>query len=92
VLAAIWLLGSIHSRARFRSSNAAASLNPSKLEASAEDRYRLDERANVLAEIRAHPIEGLGVTIPWAATAQTLSLEAKEKVASTCTSRRCGSG
>jgi O-antigen ligase len=75
VLAAIWLLGSIHFQGQIPIIKRAASLNPSKLEASAEDRYRLDERANVLAEIRAHPIEGLGVTIPWAATAQTLSLE-----------------
>lgn len=75
VAAAIWLLGSINFQSQIPIVKRAASLAPGKLEANAEDRYRLDERANVLAEIRAHPIEGLGVTIPWAATAQTLSLE-----------------
>jgi hypothetical protein len=75
VAAAIWLLGSLHFQNSVPIVKRAASLNPSSIEASAEDRYRLDERANVLAEIKKHPISGLGVTIPWAATAQTLSLE-----------------
>jgi hypothetical protein len=75
VAVAIWLLGSIHFQNQLPIVKRAASLAPSKLEANAEDRYRLDERANVLAEIRAHPITGLGMTIPWAATAQTLPLE-----------------
>jgi hypothetical protein len=77
VAAAIWLLGSINFQAQIPIVKRAATLTPSKLEANAEDRYRLNERANVLAEIRAHPIAGLGVTIPWAATAQTLSLESE---------------
>jgi hypothetical protein len=75
VAAAIWLLGSLHFQNSVPIVKRAASLNPSSIEASAEDRYRLDERANVLAEIKKHPVSGLGVTIPWAATAQTLSLE-----------------
>jgi O-antigen ligase len=75
VAVAVWLLGSIHFQDQIPVVKRAATLSPSKLEASAEDRYRLNERANVLAEIRAHPITGLGVTIPWKATAQTLSLE-----------------
>jgi O-antigen ligase len=75
VAAAIWLMGSVSLGTQLPIVKRAASLNPSKLEASAGDRYRLDERANVLAEIRAHPVTGLGVTIPWAATAQTLSRE-----------------
>jgi O-antigen ligase len=75
VLAAVWLLGSIHFQNQLPIVKRASTLTPSKLQASAEDRYRLDERANVLAEIRAHPISGLGVTIPWRATAQTLSIE-----------------
>ncbi len=33
----------------------------------------------MLAEIWAHPIAGLGVTIPWAATAQTLPLESAQQ-------------
>ncbi len=42
-----------------------ASLNPSKLTSNPEDRYRLDERKNVLAEIRASPLVGLGMAVPW---------------------------
>ncbi len=75
VVAAVWLLGSIHFQDQIPLVKRASTLTPSKLEASAEDRYRLNERANVLAEIRAHPITGLGVTIPWKASTQTLSLE-----------------
>jgi O-antigen ligase len=46
----------------------AQSLKPSKVQVNAEDRYRLDEQANVVAEIRDHPIAGLGLGIDWAAT------------------------
>jgi hypothetical protein len=79
VAAAIWLLGSINFQGGIPIVKRAVSLAPSKLQASAEDRYRLDERANVLAEIRAHPISGLGMAIPWAATAQTLPLEGQKE-------------
>src|SRR5271168_4340553 len=72
VVVAIWLLGSINFQNQSPIVKRVASLAPSKLEANAEDRYRLDERADVLAELRAHPIAGLGMTIPWAATARTL--------------------
>ena len=72
---AVWLLGSIHFQTQAPIIKRAVSLSPSNLQANAEDRYRLNERANVIAEIRAHPIQGLGVTIPWAATAQTLAVE-----------------
>jgi len=75
VVVSIWLLGSIHFQDQIPIVKRAESLAPSKLEASAQDRYRLNERANVIAEIRAHPISGLGVTIPWRATTQTLALE-----------------
>lgn len=75
VVAAIWLLGTTSFQSQLPIIKRASTLSPTKLEANAQDRYRLNERANVLAEIRAHPISGLGVTIPWAATAQTLSLE-----------------
>jgi O-Antigen ligase len=76
---AIWLLGSVN----LQNSQApivrrVASLNPSKLEQSVEDRYRLDERANVLAAIRAHPVSGLGMLVPWAASSQPLSVEHPE--------------
>jgi O-antigen ligase/polysaccharide polymerase Wzy-like membrane protein len=79
VVLAIWLLGSINFQNQSPIVKRVASLAPSKLEANAEDRYRLDERADVLAEIWAHPATGLGVTIPWAATAQTLPLESAQE-------------
>jgi len=75
VVAAIWLLGSIHFQSQLPVVKRLNSLSPSRLESNVQDRYRLDERANVLSEIGAHPITGLGVTIPWAATAQPLSVE-----------------
>ncbi|HEX2015883.1 MAG TPA: O-antigen ligase family protein [Solirubrobacteraceae bacterium] len=42
-----------------------ASLNPNKLTTNPDDRYRLDERRNVLAELRDQPITGLGLANPW---------------------------
>jgi O-antigen ligase len=75
----VWLLGSVG----FQSSGSPIvqrfdTLTPAKLEANAEDRYRLDERANVLGAIGEHPITGLGVTVPWAATFRPLSVEHPE--------------
>jgi O-antigen ligase len=46
----------------------ARSLQPSKVQVNAEDRYRIDEQANVVAEIRRHPVVGLGLGVDWAAT------------------------
>jgi hypothetical protein len=46
----------------------ARSLQPSKVESNAQDRYRLDELRNVTAEIRREPITGLGLGGQWAAT------------------------
>jgi hypothetical protein len=45
----------------------AQSLSPSKLQTSSDDRYRLDEQRNVLAELRRHPLTGIGVGVPWTA-------------------------
>jgi hypothetical protein len=45
----------------------AGSLQPSKVESNAQDRYRIDELRNVTAEIRRHPITGLGLGGQWAA-------------------------
>jgi O-antigen ligase len=75
VVAGIWLLGSISFQSQLPIVKRVASLAPSKLEANVQDRYRLDERANVLNAIREHPITGLGVAIPWAADAQPLSVD-----------------
>jgi O-antigen ligase len=45
----------------------ARSLEPSKLEQNAQDRYRIDELDNVMAEIRRQPITGLGLGAQWTA-------------------------
>lgn len=77
IAAAIWLLGSLNFQAQIPIVKRVSSLSSSRLEASAADRYRLDERANVLSELSQHPITGLGITIPWAATARTLAIESE---------------
>jgi O-Antigen ligase len=41
------------------------SLSPSHVTTNPEDRYRLDERKNVLAAIRTSPLVGLGAAVPW---------------------------
>ena len=79
VAAGIWLLGSIN----FQSSQSpivkrAASLSPSSLANNVEDRYRLDERANVLAQLEKKPITGLGILVPWEATERPLPVEHEE--------------
>jgi hypothetical protein len=78
VVVTIWLLGSINFQSQLPIVKRAASLSPSKLEASQQDRYRLDERANVLGAIREHPLTGLGITVPWAATVHPLPVEREE--------------
>jgi hypothetical protein len=75
---AIWLLGSVHFQGAAPLVKRATSLSPARIEASAEDRYRLNERADVIAAIEAHPIAGLGVTVPWKATTETLAIEGGE--------------
>jgi hypothetical protein len=42
-----------------------SSINPTLVAANVEDRYRLDERKNVLAALRASPVVGLGLAVPW---------------------------
>jgi O-Antigen ligase len=46
----------------------AQSLEPTKVEQNAQDRYRIDELRNVTAELREHPVTGLGLGGQWAAT------------------------
>jgi O-Antigen ligase len=74
----IWLLGSISFQSQLPIVKRVASLSPSKLEANQQDRYRLDERANVLGAIREHPFTGLGITVPWSASVHPLSVEREE--------------
>lgn len=75
VALAIYLVGSVHFQAQNPITKRFTSLNPTSLQANVEDRYRLDERANVLGEIKQHPISGLGMTIPWTATVRPLPVE-----------------
>jgi O-antigen ligase len=75
---AILLLGSINFQAQLPLVKRVESLTPSRLTTNAEDRYRLDERANVLGELRRHPITGIGLGVPWQATEQPLSVEHEE--------------
>jgi O-Antigen ligase len=75
---AVWLVGSAHFQSQLPVVKRAVSLQPSSIVANVEDRYRLDERANVIGEIRRHPIVGLGMTIPWAATVRPLPVEHEE--------------
>ena len=72
---AIWLAGSVQFQSQLPVVKRVVSLQPARVEANVEDRYRLDERANVLGEIGRHPITGLGMTIPWAATDRPLPVE-----------------
>jgi hypothetical protein len=43
------------------------SLQPGKLTLNVQDRYRLDERRNVIANLEEHPVTGLGIAVPWVA-------------------------
>jgi len=72
---AILLLGTTHLEGQSPIVKRATSLAPTKIENNVEDRYRLDERANVEAEIEKHPITGLGINGEWAATRRTLPIE-----------------
>jgi O-antigen ligase len=78
VAVAIWLLGSLNFQSNLPIVKRVDSISLSRLEANREDRYRIDERTNVLANIKEHPIIGLGVGIPWQATAAPLSIEHEE--------------
>lgn len=75
VVAAFLILGSIHFQSQLPVVKRVSSLSPTSLEANKQDRYRLDERANVIAAIKAHPVTGLGITIPWPASARPLPIE-----------------
>jgi O-antigen ligase len=71
VAVAVWALSAVGFQA-FQAQGPlverARSLQPSKVQVNAEDRYRIDEQANVVAEIRRHPVAGLGLGVDWAAT------------------------
>jgi O-antigen ligase len=78
VAIAIWLLGSTNFQSQSPIVRRAESLAPNSLQTNIVDRYRLDERANVLGAIEQHPITGLGMKVPWSATFHTPSIEYPE--------------
>lgn len=53
----------------------ATTINPASISANQQDRYRLDERANVIANIREDPIAGRGLAVPWTASERTMGLD-----------------
>jgi hypothetical protein len=75
LVGAILILGSTHLEGQSPIVQRATSLAPTKIENNVEDRYRLDERANVIAEIEKHPISGLGIDGEWSAAARTMPIE-----------------
>jgi hypothetical protein len=42
-------------------------LSPSQISLSADDRYRIEERRNVLQDVEQRPVFGLGIGVPWVA-------------------------
>jgi hypothetical protein len=75
VVVAGWALWSLGFQADGRLATRVESLKPTRFEANAEDRYRFAERTNVLAEIRAHPVSGLGLAVGWSSAARPLPVE-----------------
>jgi O-antigen ligase len=73
--AAIWALGGVAVQSDTPLGQRVQSLSAANIQAKPDDRYRLDERANVVAEIRKHPVAGLGIGIPWDASARPLPVE-----------------
>lgn len=71
----VWLLGAVGVQSDTPIGQRLSSLQSSRIDATPDDRYRLDERANVVAAIRANPVAGLGLAVPWQATARPLPVE-----------------
>jgi hypothetical protein len=72
---AVWTLQAVDHQAVAPIIQRATSLQPTQLQANAEDRYRLDERANVIAEVERNPLTGIGVDVPWVATVRSMGIE-----------------
>jgi O-Antigen ligase len=66
--AAVWFLTLQPLQAEAPIVKRAQSLEPTKVEQNAQDRYRIDELRNVTAELREHPVTGLGLGGQWSAT------------------------
>jgi hypothetical protein len=74
----VWLLANTGFQSNLPIVKRIDSISASKLEANREDRYRIDERANVIAEIERHPLTGIGSGGTWQATAAPLPVEHEE--------------
>jgi len=72
---AIWTISSLEFQAQTPLANRVQSLAPSRLETNAEDRYRLDERVNVIADIERQPVAGIGLQQGWQASKRPLPVE-----------------
>jgi O-antigen ligase len=73
--AAIWALGGVALQSDTPLGQRVQSLSPNNIEVKPDDRYRLDERANVVHAIKQSPISGLGIGVAWQATARPLPVE-----------------
>jgi hypothetical protein len=73
--AAIWALGGVALQSDTPLGQRVQSLSPSNIAVKPDDRYRLDERANVWHAIKDSPVSGLGLGVPWQATARPLPVE-----------------
>jgi O-antigen ligase len=71
----IYLLGNVALQSDTPIAQRVQSLSPTKVATTPDDRYRLDERANVLHELGDSPIAGAGLEVPWHATARSLPVE-----------------
>ncbi len=76
--AGIWLLGSINFQSQSPIVKRVASLSPTSLTTNVEDRYRIDERANVWGELKEKPITGLGINVSWNSSKRPLPIEHEE--------------
>lgn len=45
-----------------------ASITPGKISHNTQDRYRIAERKNVIADLKTHPLAGAGIAVGWQAT------------------------
>jgi hypothetical protein len=64
---AVWLLALQPLQTEAPIVKRAQSLEPTKVEQNAQDRYRIDELQNVTAELREHPVTCLGLGGQWVA-------------------------
>ncbi|MHB1537091.1 MAG: O-antigen ligase family protein [Solirubrobacteraceae bacterium] len=78
VIVAVWSAGTLSIQSQSPVVKRITSLSPTKLEHSTDATYRNYERTNVLRAIAENPVTGLGMKVPWAATATVLPLEQQE--------------